>query len=116
MDFGNVWRLKKQEDSPNGEFKLGNLWNSTAIGIGTGLRFDLQFFVFRFDIGFKFKDPQFTGSDQWVLLKHGDELFRTGDFKRAYKEANKTGVDKDGNILGDGYSFMQLNFGVGLPF
>lgn len=116
MDFGNVWRLKKQEDSPNGEFRLGNLWNSTAIGIGTGLRFDLQFFVFRFDIGFKFKDPQFTGADQWVLFRHGDELFRTGDFKRAYKEANKTGVDKDGNILGDGYSFMQLNFGVGLPF
>ncbi|WP_345331653.1 BamA/TamA family outer membrane protein [Mucilaginibacter defluvii] len=116
MDFGNVWRLKKQEESPNGEFRLGNLWNSTAIGIGTGLRFDLQFFVFRFDIGLKFKDPQFSGSDQWVLLKHGDELFRTGDFKRAYKEANKTGVDTDGNILGDGYSFMQLNFGVGLPF
>ncbi|RYY34819.1 MAG: hypothetical protein EOP46_12130 [Sphingobacteriaceae bacterium] len=105
VDFGNVWRLKKKSESPEGEFRLNNLWKSTAIGIGTGLRFDLTFFVFRFDMAFKFKDPQFNGADQYVLLKHAGEIFRTGDFKRAYRETN-----------GEGYSFMQLNFGVGLPF
>ncbi|WP_345214402.1 BamA/TamA family outer membrane protein [Mucilaginibacter gynuensis] len=106
MDFGNVWRLGKKDESPNGEFKLGNLWSSTGIGIGTGLRFDLTFFVFRFDVAFKFKDPQFTGSDQWVLLKHGGELFRSGSFKESYKANNSQ----------ESYNFMQLNFGVGLPF
>ncbi len=117
MDFGNIWRLNDENNNdPNTKFRLGNLWKSTAIGIGTGLRFDLTFFVFRFDVAFKFKDPQFNGSDQWVLLKHGAELFHTGDFKREYKLANKTGTDKDGNLTGDSYSFMQLNFGVGLPF
>jgi outer membrane protein insertion porin family len=106
VDFGNVWRLGRHDENPGGEFKLNKLWESTAIGIGTGLRFDLTFFVFRFDVAFKFKDPQFSGSDQWVLLKHSDELFKSGAFKDKYKANNS----------GEGYSFMQLNFGVGLPF
>jgi outer membrane protein assembly factor BamA len=105
VDFGNVWRLHKQIESPKGEFRLNNLLASTAIGIGTGLRFDLSFFVFRLDAALKFKDPQFTGADQWVLLRHANELFHSGPFKRAYRAAN-----------GEDYAFMQLNFGVGLPF
>lgn len=117
MDAGNIWRLKQQPENPGGEFRFDNLWQSTAIGIGTGLRFDLGFFVFRLDAAFKFKDPQFTGADQWVLLKHGNELFRTGDFKRAYLQANSTGVNPDnGQLRGDSYNFMQLNFGIGMPF
>jgi len=106
-DFGNIWRLKNTVESPGGQFKLSNLFNSTAIGVGAGLRFDLTFFVFRLDAAFKFKDPQFTGSDQYVLLHHFGELFKEGPFKRAYKA--KDSHDED-------YRFMQLNFGIGLPF
>lgn len=116
MDMGNVWRLHKTPDNPNGEFRLNNLFNSTAIGIGTGLRFDLSFFIFRLDAAFKFKDPQFNGADQWVLFRHANELFKSGDFKKAYLKANSTGVDSNGNYVGDSYNFMQLNFGIGLPF
>jgi outer membrane protein insertion porin family len=105
IDAGNVWRLHKQEENPNGEFRFNNLFKSTAIGIGTGLRFDLSFFIFRLDAAFKFKDPQFNGSDQWVLIKHANELFRTGTFKSNYRVTN-----------GEDYNFMQLNFGIGLPF
>jgi len=119
MDAGNVWRLNKQVENssdpqhtiienPGGEFKFNNLWQSTAIGIGSGLRFDLGFFVFRFDAAFKFKDPQFQGADQWVLINHFNELFHTGPFKRAYAAANSgTGLS---------YNLMQLNFGIGMPF
>jgi outer membrane protein insertion porin family len=112
MDAGNVWRLNKQLENPNGEFRLDRLWQSTAIGIGTGLRFDLSFFVFRLDAAFKFKDPQFSGSDQWVLIKHANELFHSGPFKKAYRINNAGTVPGSG----DNYSFMQLNFGIGLPF
>ncbi|HEX3384710.1 MAG TPA: BamA/TamA family outer membrane protein, partial [Mucilaginibacter sp.] len=106
MDAGNVWRLHKQQPQfPNEEIRLDNIWPSTAIGIGTGLRFDLSFFVFRLDAAFKFKDPQFSGSDQWVLVDHFGELFHTGPFKTAYLNTN-----------GERYAFMQLNFGVGMPF
>jgi outer membrane protein insertion porin family len=121
MDAGNIWRLKKQDENPGGEFRFDNLLNSAAIGIGTGLRFDLGFFIFRLDAAFKFKDPQFNGADQWVLFKHGNELFKSGSFKQAYFDANRTGIKpgKDGKPdepLGDRYNFMQLNFGIGMPF
>jgi outer membrane protein insertion porin family len=105
VDMGNVWRLHDEVENPGGKFRFNNLLQSTAMGIGTGLRFDLTFFVFRLDAAFKFKDPQFTGSDQWVLLKHAGELFKTGDFKRNYRVTNY-----------EDYHFMQLNFGIGLPF
>jgi outer membrane protein insertion porin family len=104
-DFGNIWRLKPEADSPNGTFNLKNLFQSSAIGIGTGLRFDLAFFVFRLDAAFKFKDPQFIGGDQWVFIKHFNELLRAGSFKNNYYISN-----------GETYNFMQLNFGIGLPF
>ncbi|MGY8712157.1 hypothetical protein RAD16_41090, partial [Bradyrhizobium sp. 18BD] len=82
-----------------------------------GLRFDLGFFIFRLDAAFKFKDPQFNGSDQWVLVKHFGELFSDGPFKKAYYQNNATAKDSNGKVTkGDSYNFMQLNFGVGLPF
>ncbi|WP_295772898.1 BamA/TamA family outer membrane protein [uncultured Mucilaginibacter sp.] len=105
IDFGNVWRLDETVENPGGQFKFNNLFNSTAVGIGTGLRFDLTFFVFRLDAAFKFKDPQFTGADQYVLIKHFSNLFKQGDFKKTYKATNN-----------EDYRFMQLNFGIGLPF
>jgi outer membrane protein insertion porin family len=108
VDAGNVWRLYKQTSppDPNVEFRLNNILNSTAMDIGTGLRFDLGFFVFRLDAAFKFKDPQFNGSQQWVLVDHFNELFNSGPFKANYRATNS----------GDTYNFMQLNFGIGMPF
>jgi len=106
MDAGNVWRLHAQPGAPNVQLNLNDVLPGTAIDFGTGLRFDLGFFVFRLDAAFKFKDPQFTGSNQWVLIDHFDELFYNGPFKKAYAIDNS----------GDTYNFMQLNFGVGMPF
>jgi outer membrane protein insertion porin family len=106
MDAGNVWRLNAQPNQPNVEFKPGNILSGSAMDIGTGLRFDVSFFVFRLDAAFKVKDPQFSGSDQWVLFNHFDELFHSGPFKAAYRINNS----------GDTYNFMQLNFGIGMPF
>ena len=105
-DAGNVWRLHQQSQFPNEEFRLNNFWPSTAIAIGTGFRFDLSFFVFRLDAALKFKDPEFSGSDQWVLINHFNELFDSGPFKAAYKASNGP----------DTFNFLQLNFGVGMPF
>lgn len=106
VDAGNVWRLHQQPQFPNENITLKNIWPSTAIAIGTGFRFDLSFFVFRLDAALKFKDPEFSGSDQWVLINHFNELFHTGPFKDAYKKTNYP----------DTFNFLQLNFGVGMPF
>ena len=100
-DFGNVWRLRENQGMPGGEFQFDRFFKQIAIGSGFGLRFDVQYFVFRFDVGVKVKDPQFGDSDQWVI-KH---LFRNAEFKENYSISN-----------GDTYRFVQYNFGIGMPF
>lgn len=102
VDMGNVWRLRADQLNPNGEFQFDKLLGQIAIGTGFGLRFDMDYFILRMDAGVKVKDPQFKGSQQWVL-KH---MFGSRDFKNQYYELHKP----------DRYNFIQYNFGVGLPF
>lgn len=105
LDFGNVWNISDSasKGKPETRFELKNLGKQIAIGTGMGFRYDVQYFVFRFDIGLKLKDPQFTGSDQWVISK----FFSGGKaFKDAYRLKNAP----------DGYRFVQYNFGIGMPF
>lgn len=101
-DFGNIWRLKVAEENPGGEFEVDKFLGQMAIGAGAGLRFDLNYFVFRFDAGVKVKDPQFTGDKQWVIT----ELFNSSAFKESYRLTNSP----------DTYNFIQYNFGIGMPF
>jgi hypothetical protein len=101
-DIGNVWRQKQTVENPGGEFKFNQFLGQLAVGIGAGLRFDLNYFVFRFDAGIKVKDPQFTGSDQYVI-KH---LFNKKQFKLDYAETHRPDI----------YRFVQYNFGIGMPF
>ncbi|MBC8053235.1 MAG: BamA/TamA family outer membrane protein [Sphingobacteriaceae bacterium] len=100
-DFGNVWRIRKSALNPGGEFRFKEFFNQLAIGAGAGLRFDAEYFIVRFDAGFKIKDPQFRGSDQWVLKKFLDKGFK--------EEYGRTHAP-------DTYRFVQYNFGIGMPF
>jgi hypothetical protein len=101
-DFGNVWRLKQTDDNINGEIRLNTFLDQVAIGSGVGLRLDVNYFVIRVDLGVKVKDPQFEGSDQWVI----SHFFRKEEFKENYAKTHSPDV----------YNFLQLNFGIGMPF
>ena len=103
VDMGNIWNISSGNPQPETYFKLDHLGKQIAIGTGVGFRYDVEFFVFRFDLGLKVKDPQFVGSEQWVINK-----FLSGGkaFKRAYEITHKPDV----------YRFMQYNFGIGFPF
>lgn len=68
-DAGNIWRLTKATDKPNGEFKVEEFWKQIAIGAGIGLRWDLNFFVLRLDIAKPLKDPKFEEGARWVFNK-----------------------------------------------
>lgn len=103
MDMGNVWNISPGNPQPETYFKLKELGKQIAIGAGMGFRFDVQFFVFRFDLGLKIKDPQFKGSEQWVISKF---LNGASDFKNNYYLTHNP----------DRYRFMQYNFGIGMPF
>ncbi|TDG36975.1 hypothetical protein EZJ43_06760 [Pedobacter changchengzhani] len=106
VDMGNVWNIGNNVDDANAEvkmFKLSKLAQQIAIGTGLGFRYDVQYFVFRFDVGVKVKDPQFEGGDQWVIKK----LFSgSRDFKNTYNSTHGP----------DSYRFLQYNFGIGMPF
>jgi outer membrane protein insertion porin family len=101
LDAGNVWNINSDNNQPETTFKLGQLGNQ--IGIGIGFRYDVDFFVFRFDVGLKLKDPQFDAGDQWVIKKYfsGGQQFKDDYFSTHSPE---------------GYRFVQYNFGIGLPF
>lgn len=103
LDMGNVWNISRNNEYTETLFDFSKLGKQIAIGTGTGFRYDVQYFVFRFDIGLKLKDPQFEGSDQWVINK----VFSGGKaFKDAYYDTHKP----------DRYRFVQYNFGIGMPF
>lgn len=102
-DIGNIWQLREQQLNPGGKFEASKFLSQLGIGAGAGLRFDLDYFIIRFDIGAKIKDPQFQGSQQWVVTKWFNG---TKTFKNAYEQTNSP----------DRYRFIQYNFGIGLPF
>lgn len=107
IDFGNVWRKDtpaSRIENPGGQFKFNKFLGQMAVGTGAGLRFDLNYFVFRFDVGVKVKDPQFQGSDQYVLKYLFSKSLK--EFKDRYEITNKP----------DKYRLVQYNFGIGMPF
>lgn len=74
VDAGNIWNLKDDiiltEDDPNyhilgsGEgkkFKVQNMLKDLAVGVGVGIRYDLDFFVLRLDWGYAVHTPYTTG-------------------------------------------------------
>ncbi len=103
VDMGNIWNISAGNPQPETYFKFNQLGKQIAIGTGLGFRYDVEFFVFRFDLGLKIRDPQFVGSEQWVINK----FFNGGkEFKRRYEITHNPDV----------YRFMQYNFGIGFPF
>lgn len=103
VDMGNIWNIAPGNPQPETYFKFDELGKQIAIGTGLGFRYDVQFFVFRFDIGLKVKDPQFKGAEQWVINKY---LNGGKTFKENYAITHNPDV----------YRFIQYNFGIGFPF
>ena len=91
IDAGNVWRLGSNATSDDQKLKADKLLREIAVGTGFGIRYDLSFFVLRFDFGVKVYDPAL---ERFVL----DELKFKHLFRRT--EANS----------------LNINLGVGYPF
>ncbi len=68
LDAGNIWLLKKNEDYPGAEFKMKNFFDQLATGTGLGIRYDLDFFVLRFDVGCAIHAPYDTGKSGYYNI------------------------------------------------
>lgn len=69
-DIGNVWNLKNS--NPTGgedptQFQLKNLYKQLGVSAGTGFRLDFNYFLLRFDFGFRFKRPDILENDGWQI-------------------------------------------------
>jgi outer membrane protein assembly factor BamA len=90
IDAGNVWNLNSTATESQ-KFEADKFLREIAVGTGFGIRYDLSFFILRFDFGIKVYDPALQ---RFVL----DEL----QFNKLFKRTQS--------------NFLNINLGVGYPF
>ena len=70
IDAANVWTLKFDPARPGSNFELNRFHKEFGIGYGFGIRLDLNFFILRLDVGYKWHSPfeiPETGSKHYPL-------------------------------------------------
>lgn len=97
-DIGNVWNVRRiaSASDPDSRFSFKNFGRDIAIGAGTGLRFDMSYFLIRLDFAYKVKDPLRVANDGWMSIK---------DFNWTDTRANGVQIRN-----------YALQLGIGLPF
>ncbi len=65
VDAGNIWNIFDNVEDPGSQFTGFQSLEDIAIGSGFGVRWDFDFFVLRFDTGFKVFDPAQNSSNRW---------------------------------------------------
>jgi outer membrane protein assembly factor BamA len=78
-DAGNIWNVFDDEDTPSYKFNGLESFRDIALGTGFGLRYDFNFFVVRFDIGFKTYNPGRAVNDRWFReYNFANSVFNVG--------------------------------------
>lgn len=66
VDAGNIWTRKTDAARPGSVFGKDFL-NQVAVGVGTGLRFDVSILVLRLDVAFPIRKPWLAEGERWVF-------------------------------------------------
>ncbi|MDD6211275.1 MAG: BamA/TamA family outer membrane protein [Bacteroidales bacterium] len=69
IDAGNIWTIRDYPAQPDGVFRFDKFYKQIALSYGIGLRLDFDFFLVRFDTGFKAYDPSRRGPDRWAIRR-----------------------------------------------
>lgn len=64
-DVGNIWNIWDEVDDPDFTFNGLKSLEDLALGTGVGFRYDFNFFVLRFDVGFKTYNPGKEEGERW---------------------------------------------------
>lgn len=64
-DVGNIWNVFDEVDTKTKTFNGFSSFKDLAFGSGIGFRYDFNFFVIRFDVGFKTYNPALEEGTRW---------------------------------------------------
>ena len=67
VDVGNIWTIHNYANQPNGMFKFNSFYKELAGAYGAGIRLDFSYFLLRFDLGMKARNPA-IGAEPWPLI------------------------------------------------
>lgn len=87
LDAGNIWAISEKDDREGADFQFNRFYKEIALGTGFGTRVDLNFILFRLDLGLKLRDPSLGESERWII---GNRPFK--------------------------FSQLTFNIGIGYPF
>jgi outer membrane protein assembly factor BamA len=105
IDAGNTWTFNEDKNRKGSQFS-DEWYKEIAISTGIGLRFDLDFFILRFDVGIPLTNPALPNGERWIFVRERSK-FNTEGFETygaKYKE-----------ILPKPFT-PTLHFGIGFPF
>lgn len=78
-DAGNIWNFLDNVNEEEAVFEDFKSLKEIALGTGFGLRYDFNFFVLRFDIGFKTYDPSYNQGKRWFTdYNFGNAVYNIG--------------------------------------
>ena len=77
LDAGNIWAINEKDNRSGAQFRLNQFYRQIAFGTGTGLRFDMSYFILRLDLGMKLRDPSETKNKGWIP---GNRPYTSRDF------------------------------------
>jgi hypothetical protein len=118
VDIGNVWNFRNS--NPGGgpdstQFQFANLYKQLGIAAGTGFRLDFNYFVLRFDLGFRFKKPNVSKDDGWQIPDiNYNNLFKRGE--RLPDPLNPGSTYNDNRYKKWRYENYNLTIGISYPF
>ena len=117
-DIGNVWNFRNSK--PGGgtddtQFQFTNLYKQLGVAAGTGFRLDFNYFVVRFDLGFRFKKPDVSKNDGWQVPDiNFNNLFRRGE--QLPDPVNPGKTYNDNRYKKWRYENYNLTIGISYPF
>lgn len=117
-DIGNVWNLRNSKPGggvDSAQFKFANLYKQLGVAIGTGFRLDFNYFILRFDFGFRFKRPDIAENDGWQIPDINlNNLFKRGELIPDPNNPGKT--YNDNRYKKWRYENYNLTIGISYPF
>jgi outer membrane protein assembly factor BamA len=108
-DVGNVWNFRDISGEDSLQFRFANLYKQLGLDLGTGFRFDFNYFLIRLDLGFRFKRPEDADvNDGWEAPPIG--------FDDALKKIFTKGENGDTRYREWRYENFNFSIGLNYPF